>query len=343
MKSDGGTEPCSVITSSGSPTNHTKQALVALIRRHYGEIGIDSLADFDVTTGISSFQELLQNADGHAHLRPGGNGIRVIREWTSVITRRYYELVHRALREADPTALIFGDRLPSYYDPDAVRAMAPFVDAIATNYNVDSPDGWIAHYYFDGLRQLTGNKPVLISEWYFAAQENRTGNLNNGYLMTVRTQAERARGAASAARHFALEPGDRRTSLVSILRRAQGRSRVETTRITTLACVDIDGRPYEELVAALTAANRSLAELHQSAAPRTPGEGDRHDSDPRGRTSTLPLDLASAMAEGRGPGEGPLRAFAGSRFRRPVPGVEPAGTAPGHYQHGPLRSASACV
>ena len=85
----------------------------------------------------------------------------MVREWTSVITRRYYQLVHRAIREADPKALIFGDRLPSFYDPDAVRAMAPFVDAIATNYNVDSPDGWIAHYYFDGLRQLTGNKPVL--------------------------------------------------------------------------------------------------------------------------------------------------------------------------------------
>ena len=155
----------------------------------------------------------------------GGNGIRVVREWIGLITRRYYELVYHALREADPAALIFADRLPSYYDPDAVRAMAPFVDAVATNYNVDSPDGWIAHYYFDGLRQLTGNKPVLVSEWYFAAHANRSGNLNNGYLMAVQTQAERARGAASAARHFALEPADRRTSLVSILRRAQGRPR----------------------------------------------------------------------------------------------------------------------
>jgi hypothetical protein len=252
-----------------SGTNHTKQALVGLIRRHYGDDWRRFVADFEVTTGISSFQELLQSVDGHARLRPGGYGIRVVREWTTMITRRYYELVHHALREADSTALIFGDRLPSYYDPDAVRAMAPFVDAVATNYNVDSPDGWIAHYYFDGLRRLTGDKPVLVSEWYFAAQENRTGNLNNAYLMTVRTQAERARGAASAARHFALEPGIVGLHWFQYYDEPKG-GRGGDHEDYDFGLVDTDGRPYEELVAALTAANRSLAELHQSAAPRKP-------------------------------------------------------------------------
>jgi hypothetical protein len=169
----------------------------------------------------------------------------------------------------DPTALIFGDRLPSYYDPDAVRAMAPFVDAVATNYDVDSPDGWTAHYYFDGLRQLTGNKPVLISEWYFAAQENRTGNLNNGHLMTVRTQAERARGAASAARHFALEPEVVGLHWFQYSDEPKG-GRALDHEDYDFGLVDIDGRPYEELVAALTAANHSLAELHQSASSRAP-------------------------------------------------------------------------
>ena len=252
-----------------SPTNRTKQVLVDLIRRHYGGDWHRFIDDFAVSAGISSFQELLQSADAHAHLRPGGNGIRVIREWTATITRRYYELVHRALREADPTALIFADRLPSYYDPDAVRAMVPFVDAVATNYDVDSPDGWIAHYYFDGLRRLTGNKPVLISEWYFAAQENRSGNQNNGYLMTVQTQAERARGAASAARHFALEPGIVGLHWFQYYDEPKG-GRAGDHENYDFGLLDIKGRPYEELVTALTTANRSLAGLHQSASPRTP-------------------------------------------------------------------------
>ncbi|MGH7914480.1 MAG: hypothetical protein ACREPW_07515, partial [Candidatus Binataceae bacterium] len=250
-------------------TNYTKQVLVGLIRSHYGGSWHRFIDDFAVSARISSFQELLQTAGAQAHLRPGGNGIRVIREWTATIARRYYELVHDALREADPTALIFGDRLPSYYDPDAVRAMAPFVDAVATNYNVDSPDGWIAHYYFDGLRQLTGNKPVIVSEWYFAAQQNRSGNLNNGYLTTVRTQGERARGAASAARHFALKPEVVGLHWFQYYDEPMG-GRPEDHEDYDFGLLDTDGRPYEELVAALTAANHDLADLHQSASPRIP-------------------------------------------------------------------------
>src|ERR1700751_2365031 len=103
-------------------------------------------------------------------------------------------MVERVLREADPDALIFGDRLPIYYDPVAVRAMARNVDAIAVNYNIASPDGWVAPYFFDGLRRLSGGKPVLISEWFFAARENRTGNRNNGHPMAGGTQDERAAG-----------------------------------------------------------------------------------------------------------------------------------------------------
>lgn len=245
-------------------TNHTKQVLVDLIRRRYDGDWRRFTDDFVVSGGTSSFQALLENANPQVHLRPRGSGIRVIREWTGVIARRYYELVHRALRAADPAALIFGDRLPSYYDPDAVRAMAPFVDAVGSNYDVDSPDGWIAHYYFDGLRQLTGNKPVLVSEWYFAAKENRSGNLNNGYLMTVRTQAERARGAASAARNLAREPGIVGLHWFEYYDEPKG-GRAGDRENYDFGLLDVNGRPYEELVAALTAANRSLAELHQGA------------------------------------------------------------------------------
>jgi len=251
-----------------SPSNYTKQALVDLIRRHYGDWRRFT-ADFVVSGGISSFDGLLQSADARAQMRPGGNGIRMIREWTAAVTRRYYQLTCRALRAADPNAIIFGDRLPSYYDPDAVRAMTPFVDAVATNYNVDSPDGWIAHYYFDALGQLTGNKPVLVSEWYFAADENRSGNTNNGYLMTVKTQAERARGAANAARNFARQPavvGLHWFQYYDEPRGGRGFDREDYD----FGLLDIDGRPYQELVSALTAANRSLAEIHANASQRAP-------------------------------------------------------------------------
>jgi len=246
------------------PTNHAKRKLVALIRAHYGDDWRSFVRDFAVPPEISSFDELLRSTRVTAKLRPGGHGIEVVRAWTAMAAANYYRLVSQSLRQADPEALIFGDRLPIYYDPDAVRAEAAYVDAIATNYNVDSPEGWVAHYYFDGLRELTGNKPVLISEWFYAAQENRSGNSNNEHLMTVKTQAERAAGAGAAARRFAQIPAVLGIHWFQYFDEpAGGRDDGEDY---DFGLVDRESRPYERLVEALAAANRSLAEIHQGGA-----------------------------------------------------------------------------
>ena len=146
-------------------TNYTKQKLVALLREHYADTWERFMGDFVPPAGVSSFEALLQSSEVKTYLRPGGEGIRVLRRWTGMVAEQYYRLAHRAIREADPEALIFGDRQQIYYDPDAIRHMASYVDVVATNYDVDVPDGSIARYFFDGLRQLT-HKPVLISEWF---------------------------------------------------------------------------------------------------------------------------------------------------------------------------------
>src|SRR5947199_8278935 len=252
-------------------TNHTKQRLVALLREVYGDDWDRFARDFVPPPGVASFADLLAREGGTPHLRPGGDGIQVVRRWTGMVAERYYRLVHDALRGADPEALVFGDRLPIYYDPAAVRAMAPWVDAIATNYNVDSPDGWVARYYFDGLRQLTGGKPVLVSEWFFAARENRTGNRNNGHLMTVGTQAERARGAAAATRNFAARPEIVGAQWLQYYDHPKGgRSDGEDYNF---GLVDLDDRPYEQLTEALGRANARLAACPRPARvapPRPP-------------------------------------------------------------------------
>jgi hypothetical protein len=242
-------------------TNHTKQKLLALLRDQYGNDWERFTRDFVPPQNVSTFAELLQSSGAITQLRPGGEGIHVIRRWTSIMAEQYYRLVHHAIREADPEALIFADRLQIYYDPDAVRPMASYVDVVATNYDVDSPDGWIARYYFDGLRQLTGNKPILISEWFFAAHENRTGNRNNGHLMTVVTQTERTQGAVAAAQRLAQEP-----EIVGLHwfqyydHPVGGRPDGEDYNF---GLVDIYDRPYEELVEAFSRVNPRLAEVHQ--------------------------------------------------------------------------------
>jgi hypothetical protein len=240
----------------------TKRRWVALLRHHYAGSWRRFTADFLPPEGVRSWRELL-GSTRMTHMRPGGGGIHVVREWTGIVAHHYYRLAAAAIRAADPEALYFGDRLPIYYDPAAVRAMAPYVDAIATNYNVDAGDGWIAPYYFAGLRQLSSGKPILVSEWFFAARHNRTGNRNNGHLMTVETQAERAAGAANATLDFAAIPGVVGSHWFQYYDHPKG-GRPDGEDYD-FGLVDINDRPYRRLVTALAAANREAPVVHAVA------------------------------------------------------------------------------
>jgi hypothetical protein len=244
-------------------TNHTKQRLIAFLRQHYQDDWQQFERDFLPPPGITSFQHLFHNKGVFPRLRPGSQGIQVVRQWAGIIAGHYYRLTHDALREADPDALILGDRLPIYYDPVAVQAMLPYVDVISTNYNVDSPDGWLARYFFDGLRQLAGDMPILISEWFFAAQENRSGNRNRGHLMTVPTQAARAHGASAAAERFASEPQVVGMHWFQYYDHPRGGR--DDGEDYNFGLVDIDDRPYEQLVEALRPINLRAADLHRQA------------------------------------------------------------------------------
>jgi hypothetical protein len=256
-----------VFYSSKPANSFTKQRWVELLRHHYGGDWSRFTTDFEPPRGVDSWEGLLA-ATARTQMKPGGAGIDVVREWTGIVAERYYLLAERAIRAADPDALYFGDRLPIYYDPAAVRAMAPHVDAIATNYNVDSGDGWIADYFFDGLRRLSGGKPILVSEWFFAARDNRTGNRNNGHLMTVATQDERAAGAAAATLNFAAVPELVGAHWFQYYDHPKGgRGDGEDY---DFGLVDINDEPYQHLTSALASANRRAVAVHVSATAVSP-------------------------------------------------------------------------
>ena len=253
-----------VFFSQKPAANYTKQRWVALLHARYGGDFARFARDFAPPAGVTSWPALLR-AEAPTRLRPGGQGMRAVTAWTAAVARHYYALSAKAIHAADPGALYLGDRLPIYYDPAAVRVEAPYVDALSVNYNVDSPEGWIAPYFFDGLRTLSGGKPVFVSEWFYASAENRTGNRNNGHLMTVATQALRAAGAAAAARAFAALP-----ELVGLQwfqyydDPKGGRADREDY---DFGLIDIDDRPYQRLTDAFASANRALPALHAAARP----------------------------------------------------------------------------
>jgi hypothetical protein len=241
--------------------NHAKRVLWQLLHDHYAGKWPALLEDW-VPEGDAGGFDALRQGGAALKLRPGGAGIKLINEFTFLCAQRYYQLMHDGLRAADPGALIFSDRLPIYYSQDALRAMTPYVDVVAVNYDLDGRDGWLARYFFDGIARLTG-KPVLVSEFFCGAMENRSGNKNTGHLLKVGSQAERARVVENALRNFARFPHVVGTHWFQYYDEPTG-GRADGEDYN-MGLVDIFDRPYEEVTAAFQKNNPLLAGLHAQA------------------------------------------------------------------------------
>ncbi|MCW5941971.1 MAG: hypothetical protein KIS66_07050 [Fimbriimonadaceae bacterium] len=200
----------------------------------------------DWTTKAKSFSELRKAPD--LRLRAGGRGMRVVNDWTEKTAQRYYSLVKRAIRRHDPVRPILGDRYIQYYPPAVAKASAKYVDALSTNMGADWNDGSYARFMFEGLYRAT-KKPLLITEFYMAARENRSGNPNTGDAFPkVETQGERATAYKRCLEHLASLPFVVGAHWFQYFDEPEhGRADGEDFN---MGLVDIEGRPYEEMAAA---------------------------------------------------------------------------------------------
>jgi hypothetical protein len=270
-----------------SPQSVSRNALVDLLRKRYDGDFARLEEDF-VATGANSFDELA--AGGKLVFRPGGHGVVVADEFLRLLAERFYKTTHDAIRRCDANHLVLGDRYHGYC-PDAVaKAAGPYVDVISTNFDQpDWTDGRLPTFYLERLHELT-HRPVLVTEYYVAARENRSGNKNSGNIFTtVTTQRERAQAVGTRLSYLAALPyvvgahwfqfSDEPTN---------GRSDGEDYNF---GLVDIDDRPYQEVVAAFTKANAELPRLHAAA-----GLAPLHESVEPLSVPQAPLDPLSGVA-----------------------------------------------
>ena len=179
------------MTLEQPPTSGQRQRLLQLLRETYHDHWSELLRDFEPESA-GSFAEL--DRHGVLYLRPGSQGIRVYRRFLGLMAERYYSLVREIIRTYDSRGLVLGDRYQSFYYPEVARASAASVDAVSMNLNAAWNDGTFPRFYLDTLHGLTG-KPIIVSEFYMAAQQNRTGDKNDSSSFpVVTTQQERAAG-----------------------------------------------------------------------------------------------------------------------------------------------------
>ncbi|HYV30323.1 MAG TPA: hypothetical protein VEO53_04340 [Candidatus Binatia bacterium] len=249
------------MTLEQPPSSGQRRRLIQLLRETYQNDWKKLLQDFD-PENADGWRQLRRG--GMLFLKSGGNGIRVMRQFLGLLAERYYQLMRDIIRKYDSRALFLGDRYQSFYYPEVARASAAYVDAVSSNLNASWSDGTFVRWHLDTLHALTG-KPILVSEFYLAARDNRSGNRNSQGLYPV--------AATQPARAVAV-----RRTLESLLKipwvigadwfqyadqPTHGRADGENFNF---GLIDIADQPYDEV----TAAFASLDPAHLKAQPAPP-------------------------------------------------------------------------
>lgn len=244
------------------PTSATRRELVKLLRQHYDGDFARLKEDF-VAVDAANFDQLARG--GKLMFRPGGRGMAVADEFLRVVAERFYAAAEAGIRKFDPNHLILGDRYHGYC-PDAVtKAVAAHVDVVSTNF--DQPawtDGRLPEFYLERLHRISG-KPILITEYYVAANKNRSGNKNSGEIFTiVDTQRERAAALRTRLSWFASLPYVVGAHWFQFTDEpTHGRFDGEDYNF---GLVDIEDQPYEELTDAFKATNAAVPVIHKASA-----------------------------------------------------------------------------
>ena len=145
------------MTLEHSPSSGQRKRLIRLLRDTY-KTWDDLLRDFE-PQNAANWRQLERR--GKLLLKPGGQGIHVMRRFLALVADRYYQLMRDTIRKYDTRALFLGDRYQSFYYPEVAQAAGRYVDAVSSNLNAQWNDGTFLRFYLDTLHSLTG-KPIFI-------------------------------------------------------------------------------------------------------------------------------------------------------------------------------------
>ena len=237
-------------------TRFTRDRVIRLLQKRYRNSWTNLMRDFE-SGSISSWKELQES--GRLTLRPGADGQRAIAAIQGMLASRYYELCRYLIKQADPMGLYLGDRYISNYYPEVASAAGKYCDVVSTNLNANWPDGTYARYFLSGLESLT-QRPLMVTEFYFCSEQNRSGNKNDRSGFPVaKTLEERAKGATRTLVDLARTPFVVGAHWFQYYDEPQnGR---EDGEDYNFGLVDVQSKPYQELLSSFK--NTNIYQLHQ--------------------------------------------------------------------------------
>jgi hypothetical protein len=248
-----------------------KQELYGMLEKEYGRDVRAVTADMTVVPEPKAFTDLKGKLESVAWAP--GRRPKVVDRFVEAMAEDYYRILAARVRALDPNHLLLGDRYASYYSQAVATAAGRYMDVVSTNFNTFAKSGWVPPTFFSTLHHLTG-RPLIVSEYYFAADENRSGNRNlNGPFMRVRTQRERELGGSEMTARMLAMP-----FVVGVHwfqfsdEPPKGRADGEDFNF---GFVDIRDRPYEGLMKRMGAVYRDAEHLHTAGMPGPCGLANR--------------------------------------------------------------------
>jgi agarase len=234
-----------------------KRALVEYLENKYKSI---SILNTEWGTSFSSFEEILD-------IRELPNTPSIERDkigFLEVVSRRYFQVCHDAIRRHDPNHMILGCRF-AYKPPDEVlKGCGGFVNVISiNNYGLEPPlDDLRAMYALTGL-------PIMVTEFSFKAMDSGLPNTRGAGTPLAR-QEDRAECFEKYVGKLLSEPyivGYHWFQYAD--QPAQGRFDGENSNF---GIVKINDEPWAILVARMTTVNLKAESIHRESVHRQGAE-----------------------------------------------------------------------
>ncbi|MGB9759213.1 MAG: beta-galactosidase [Thermoproteota archaeon] len=232
-----------------------KKALVSYLHDKYKEI---KLLNEKWGTSFSSFDEILNVAEA-----PKNNWVDLDRlGFLEVLSRKYFQVVHDAIRKYDKNHLILGCRYAFKPPDEAIKGCIGYTDVISINAYTNPYNDDLGKVIKDvsQIYNITG-LPVMITEFSFKAMDSGLPN-TKGAGVPVRTQSERAKYYEEYVKRILSEPfivGYHWFEYVD--EPAQGRFDGENSNY---GLVDINDKPWTILVEKATSVNLLAEQVHNA-------------------------------------------------------------------------------
>lgn len=235
---------------AGSPE---REAAIAYLDEHAGGLyGVNRIWD----TNLTSWAELTRRDLTSGYNRETQE---IRRGFTALAAEKWYEAAASVVREMAPGKLILGTRHAGSAPIPVLEAEARHCDALS--FNRYPADGTGVPEHTVALFHAVSGKPVMITEFSWAAMENNSGNPNTrGTGSPVETQADRARNyRLFMDEAYRLRPFVGSHWFIYTDQPPEGRSRDGENM--NYGIVDIHGGVYTELLSAMRDANARVHEL----------------------------------------------------------------------------------